>query len=414
MFQRIGKAAYKSDLKSTLALDKHFNHPHRNFRSVHVAGTNGKGSVSHMLASVLQEAGYKTGLYTSPHLKDFRERIRIDGLLIREEDVVRFVDDNRAVFEEIKPSFFEMTVAMAFQQFEDEGVDIAVVEVGMGGRLDSTNILTPVLSVITNIGHDHMEYLGSTLPEIAGEKAGIIKNGIPVVIGESNNEIDKIFVEGAENQGCDIYFADRVYEIPYSFWTQDQKHSLNIYSNDDLLYKDLTIDLLGSYQKQNVITALMCLDRLKQSGFSLPDEKIRSGFESIVSNTGLLGRWQILDHQPLVICDTAHNMEGIRSVVSQINQTPHKNLWMVIGALGDKNIDSILDIWPGNATYFFTQAAIPRAMDASLFAKKARSKGLNGEVIPSVDQAVKKARSMAGPDDLVFIGGSTFVVAEVI
>ncbi len=414
MFQRIGKVAYKTNLDTTLELDRHFRHPHRSFKSVHIAGTNGKGSVSHMLASVFQEAGYKTGLYTSPHLKDFRERIRIDGIPIGEEDVIRFVVQNKDLFEQIKPSFFEMTVAMAFQHFERQGVDVAVVEVGMGGRLDSTNILDPVLSVITNIGHDHMEYLGSELTEIAGEKAGIIKNGVPVVIGESSDKTDPVFIERAGEKDSDIFFADSVFSIPYGFQTPDGKQSLNVYGKDELVYRELIIDLLGLYQRKNVVTTLMAIEQLGRTGFEIPVDSIYSGFANVTSNTGLLGRWQVLNHRPLVICDSGHNLEGITGVVSQIHQTPHKRLWMVFGLVSDKAPDSIFDILPADATWFFTQAQIPRAMDAFLLAEKAAKKGLTGEVIPSVKEAVERARSLAGPDDLVFIGGSTFVVAEVV
>ena len=414
MFQRIGKAAYKSDLATTLEIDRHFNHPHRNFRSVHIAGTNGKGSVSHLLASVLQEAGYRTGLYTSPHLKDFRERIRINGIPIGEGDVIRFVIENKDLFERIRPSFFEMTVAMAFQHFERQGVDVAVVEVGMGGRLDSTNILDPVLSVITNIGHDHMEYLGSELAEIAGEKAGIIKNGVPVVIGESGKETDAVFIERAGEKDSDIFFADRFFSIPYGFQTPDGKQSLNVYRKDELVYRELIVDLMGLYQRKNAVTALMVIEQLGKAGFGIPADPIYTGFANVTSNTGLLGRWQVLNHRPLVICDCGHNLEGITGVVSQIRQTPYKRLWMVFGMVSDKNPDPILDVLPRDAAWFFTRAQIPRAMDAALLAEKATKKGLKGEVIPSVKEAVERARSLAGPDDLVFIGGSTFVVAEVV
>jgi len=414
MFQRLGRVAYKSDLDTTLELDRHFKHPHRNFRSMHVAGTNGKGSVSHMLASVLQETGYKTGLYTSPHLKDFRERIRVNGVPICENEVVRFVAENRELFERIKPSFFEMTVALAFQHFEKERVDVAVVEVGMGGRLDSTNILDPILTVITNIGHDHMEYLGSGLAEIAGEKAGIIKKKVPVVIGESGKETDAVFTERATEKGSDLFFADRIFSIPFSFQTPEGKQSLNVYRKGDLVYKEMIIDLLGLYQRKNVVTALMSLERLGKAGFTIPVDRIYAGLANVTSNTGLSGRWQVLGHQPLVICDSGHNLEGIKSVVSQIHQTPHKKLWMVFGMVSDKTPDPIFEVLPGDATWFFTQAQIPRAMDAHLLAEKAAKKGLKGEVIPSVREAVARARSLAGPDDLVFIGGSTFVVAEVV
>jgi dihydrofolate synthase/folylpolyglutamate synthase len=307
-----------------------------------------------------------------------------------------------------------MTVAMAFDHFEREQVDIAIVEVGMGGRLDSTNILKPLLSVITNIGHDHMEFLGSELAQIAGEKAGIIKQAVPVIIGESDRETNDVFIQGAVEKGCDIYFADQHFSIPYSFYTKDHKQSLNVYRDDILQYEKLVIDLLGIYQRSNVITTLLSFEFLEKCGFSIPVESIYSGFKNVISNTGFLGRWQILNAKPLMICDTGHNLEGIQSVVSQINQTPHKKLWMVIGTVDDKNVKSILDVWPKEATYFFTQAPIPRAMDAKKLSKEAAIVGLKGEVIPNVKDAADRARSMAGPDDLVFIGGSTFVVAEVL
>ncbi len=414
MFQRIGKAAYKSDLDSTLALDRYFNHPHRNFKSVHIAGTNGKGSVSHMLASVMQESGYKTGLYTSPHLKDFRERIRVNGVPIAENEVIRFVAEYQDQFEKIKPSFFEMTVAMAFQHFKQQGVDIAIVEVGMGGRLDSTNILHPALSVITNIGHDHMEYLGPGLTQIAGEKAGIIKNGVPVVIGESGVETDRVFIKRAKENNSEIFFADQIFSIPYGFQTPEGKQSLNVYSKDKLVYEDLVVDLLGLYQRNNVVTALMVVEQLARTGCIIPVDAIYSGLANVSTNTGLLGRWHVLDHDPLVICDSGHNLEGIMAVVKQIHQIPHKRLWMVFGMVSDKNPDPILKVLPRDGTWFFTQAQIPRAMDAVVLAEKAAKKGLKGEVVPSVKEAVDRARSLADPDDLIFIGGSTFVVAEII
>lgn len=416
MFQRTGAAAYKDNLDNTIRLDKMFGHPHHSFKTIHVAGTNGKGSVSHMLASVLQEAGYKTGLYTSPHLKDFRERIRVNGEMISEEAVVRFVElyQEKNRYENIEPSFFELTVSMAFDYFRLMSIDVAVVEVGLGGRLDSTNVISPEVSVITNISFDHMNLLGNTLPKIAAEKAGIIKSGIPVVIGESHPETAPVFIEFAERLGAPILFADQEYYADYSMLTLDGKQSLNIQKNGEVLYPGLKLDLLGIYQRHNVPTVLKAIDVLNEKGWSLTEEIIRLGLLNTVGNTGLLGRWQIIGHNPLTVCDTGHNEAGIRLVVEQINQTAWKQLHMVIGMVNDKDQTKVLSLLPSNAKYYFTKAALPRATEPEELLAKAEPYGLRGNCYPTVRQALSAALANAGKSDLVFVGGSTFVVAEIL
>lgn len=416
MFQRTGVAAYKDNLDNTLRLDDMFDHPHHTFKTIHVAGTNGKGSVSHMLASVLQEAGYKTGLYTSPHLKDFRERIRVNGEMITKEAVVKFVDLylEKNVSEKLEPSFFELTVLMAFDYFRKMEVDIAVVEVGLGGRLDSTNIITPEVSVITNISFDHVNLLGDTLPKIAAEKAGIIKQGIPVVIGETHVETSEVFKQFAKNRQSEIWFADQEYYTDYSMLTIDGKQSLNIQKNGKLLYSNLKLDLLGIYQRYNVPTVLKTIDGLNVKGWNLTEEIIRKGLINTIKNTGLLGRWQIIGHNPLTVCDTGHNEAGIRLVVEQINQTAWKNLHIIIGMVNDKDQAKVLSILPANAKYYFTKASIPRATGPEELKAKAKSYGLTGNCYPTVHQALYAALANAEKDDLVFVGGSTFVVAEIL
>jgi len=416
MFQRTGAAAYKDNLDNTIRLDEMFGYPHRSFKTIHVAGTNGKGSVSHMLASVLQEAGYKTGLYTSPHLKDFRERIRVNGEMITEEAVIGFTErfQEKNEIENMEPSFFELTVSMAFDYFRSMAVDVAVIEVGLGGRLDSTNIITPEISVITNISFDHMALLGDTLPKIAAEKAGIIKYGVPVVVGETSPDTSFVFEQFAEKVQTKLAFADQEYQADYSTQTIDGKQSLNIHKNGQLFYTDLKLDLLGIYQRHNVSTVLRAIDLLNEKGWNLSEEIIRRGLLNTISNTGLLGRWQIIGHNPLVICDTGHNPAGIKLVVEQINQTAWKQLHMVIGMVNDKDQDEVLSLLPGNAQYYFTKASIPRAAEPEVLAAKAERFGLKGECYPSVRQALSVARANAGENDLVFVGGSTFVVAEIL
>ena len=416
MFQRTGAAAYKDNLDNTIRLDKMFGHPHHSFKTIHVAGTNGKGSVSHMLASVLQEAGYKTGLYTSPHLKDFRERIRVNGEMISEEAVVRFVElyQEKNRYENIEPSFFELTVSMAFDYFRSMSIDVAVVEVGLGGRLDSTNVISPEVSVITNISFDHMNLLGNTLPKIAAEKAGIIKSGIPVVIGESHPETAPVFIEFAERLGAPILFADQEYYADYSLRTIDGKQSLNIRKNGEMLYPGLKMDLLGIYQRHNVPTVLKAIDVLNEKGWTLTEEIIRKSLLNVIGNTGLLGRWQIIGHNPLTVCDTGHNEAGIRLVVEQINQTAWKQLHVVIGMVNDKDQTKVLSLLPSNAKYYFTKAALPRATEPEELLAKAEPYGLRGNCYPTVRQALSAALANAGENDLVFVGGSTFVVAEIL
>ncbi|MDP2336804.1 MAG: folylpolyglutamate synthase/dihydrofolate synthase family protein [Bacteroidota bacterium] len=416
MFQRTGPAAYKDNLDNTVCLDVMFGYPHRAFKTIHVAGTNGKGSVSHMLASVLQEAGYKTGLYTSPHMKDFRERIRVNGEMIPEKAVVQFTESFRKKneFERLEPSFFELTVSMAFDYFRTMQVDVAVVEVGLGGRLDSTNIITPEVSVITNISFDHMALLGDTLPKIAAEKAGIIKKDVPVVIGESSPETSFVFEQFAKRAKTRLTFADEDYQAGYSMQTLDGKQSLNIRKNGELIYPDLKLDLLGIYQRYNVPTVLKTIDVLNEKGWNLSDEIVRRGIVNTIRNTGLMGRWQIIGHNPLVVCDTGHNPAGIRMVVEQINQMAWKELHLVIGMVNDKDQDEVLSLLPVNARYYFTKADIPRAAEPEDLKAKAERFGLKGECYPIVRQALSAARSNAGENDLVFVGGSTFVVAEIL
>jgi len=416
MFQRTGAAAYKDNLDNTIRLDEMFDFPHRTFRTIHVAGTNGKGSVSHMLASVLQEAGYRTGLYTSPHLKDFRERIRVNGEMITEDAVVEFNDSflSNNEIQKLEPSFFELTVSMAFDYFCSMKVDIAVIEVGLGGRLDSTNIITPEVSVITNISFDHMALLGNTLPLIAAEKAGIIKPLIPVVIGESASETNIVFEQMAAKTQSPIAFADQFYEATFGMVTIDGKQSMNICSKGEVVYPDLKLDLLGNYQRFNVPTVLKTIDILNKKGWDLSVDTIRRGLANTIRNTGLMGRWQIIGHDPLTICDTGHNPAGIKLVVEQINQTAFEKLHFVIGMVNDKDQNEVLSLLPAKAQYYFTKAAIPRATQPEELAAKAARFGLKGNSYPSVRQAFYAALANAGEKDLVFVGGSTFIVAEVL
>lgn len=414
MFQRTGAAAYKNTLGNTLVLDEIYGHPHRNFKTIHVAGTNGKGSSSHMLASVLQEAGYKVGLYTSPHLVDFRERIRVNGAMMAEEAVIEFVHlfeiENRTA--KLEPSFFEITVAMAFWYFKKLEVDVAVIEVGLGGRLDSTNIITPEVSLITNISLDHMALLGNTIPEIAGEKAGIIKPGIPAVVSESNDAYNSVFINKAEKEQAPLFFADREYSTNFAMRTIDGKQSFNFYKNGVLLFEGLQCDLLGSYQQKNIAGVLKTIDILIEKGFRITLEAIYTGLSRVKTNTGLRGRWEIAGANPLLVCDTGHNEAGIKLVVEQIRNTAWEKLFIVIGMVNDKSIDHVLALLPSEAHYIFTQAAIPRALDAARLAEQAAQIGLAGEIIPDVKQAVAHALELANPNDFVFVGGSTFVVSD--
>ena len=413
MYQSIGGVAYKAGLDNIIALLGHLGNPHHNFKSVHVAGTNGKGSTSHMLASIFQEAGYKTGLYTSPHLRDFRERIRINGEMIPEEHVIGFIDKNKAQFEKMELSFFEMTTGMAFDYFSSEKVDIAIIEVGMGGRLDSTNLITPEVSVITNIGLDHVQFLGDTLEKIAGEKAGIIKEGIPVVIGETQTETHQVFEDKAKECHSPIYFADQIFDCDKIHIESQTQQKYDIWKNNELYLEACEIPLMGNYQKKNLTTVICAADLLRKK-FDLSDDDIRSGIANVIRNTHLMGRWQILGQDPLTIADTGHNVDGIREVVSQLAEMTYNKLHFVIGMVNDKDIDHVLQLLPHSCEYYFCKADIPRGLDAKILAEKAFDLGLRGKVYNSVRDAYLSALNDASFDDIVFIGGSNFIVAEVV
>jgi dihydrofolate synthase/folylpolyglutamate synthase len=413
MFTRIGAAAFKKDLTNTLALCEALGHPEKKFKSIHIAGTNGKGSVSHMLAAILQCAGYKTGLYTSPHLRDFRERIRINGALMDEQTVVDFVATHEALFERIEPSFFEMTVALCFDYFAKQHVDIAVIETGLGGRLDSTNVIRPELCVITNIGWDHMDMLGDTLPKIAVEKAGIIKYNIPSVIGEVYNETRPVFEAKAHEEKSFQVFAQDEYSLRNTQLLRDGVKA-DIDWHGQPLFTDLFCGLAGSYQFHNMLTVLAAVEQLQQQGWSITEEHIREGMAQVTTLTGLMGRWQMLSEKPLTIADTGHNLNGVQFVVNQLKMYPHKQLRMVWGMVRDKDISKILQLLPHEAVYYFCKADLPRALESELLAEQASAFGLQGSTWPSVKEALAQARADASTDDLIFIGGSTFVVAEII
>ena len=393
MFQRVGGAAYKEGLDNTLTLDAHFGHPHHSFRTIHVAGTNGKGSVSHTLAAVLQSAGYKTGLYTSPHLVDFRERIRINDTPISKDYVVSFVEHERSFFEPLCPSFFELATAMAFKYFADEQVDVAVIEVGLGGRLDCTNIITPDMSIITNISFDHVQFLGNTLAKIAVEKAGIIKKGIPVVIGETTPETKPVFMAKATEVGAPIYFAEE---------------------NNREDYPGVEYELKGIYQEKNKRTLFTALPLLKEAGYHFDEENVREGFAHVVELTGLMGRWQKLHDHPTLVCDTGHNVGGITYVVEQLRQQSCNQLRIVIGMVNDKDISGVLALLPKEAIYYFTQASVNRALPAKQLLHLATEAGLKGKAYASVKNAVKAAMKESLPEDFIFVGGSNFIVADLL
>jgi dihydrofolate synthase / folylpolyglutamate synthase len=413
-YHRIGKAAYKNNLENSLSLDSYFGHPHTKYPTIHVAGTNGKGSVSHMIASVLQDAGYRTGLYTSPHLRDFRERIRIDGEMILKSEVTAFVREHYSKIESLKPSFFEMTVAMAFDYFARAEIDTAVIEVGLGGRLDSTNIITPILSIITNIGHDHMDLLGNTLNEIAAEKAGIIKHKIPVVIGETQEETRKVFELTAKEKVSQVYFADDNFEChiqQFNKLTGERQYTIRDIAENKVIRGSLPLG--GDCQEKNLKTVSQAFSVLR-SVFSLSDENLVEGIRKVIVNTGLQGRWQILRRNPLVICDTGHNREGLEYITRQLAAMNSPRLHMVLGFVADKDLSLVFPLLPRNAEYYFTKASIPRALNEEILRSKASESGLHGNSYSTVKKALNTAIAKAGPDDLVFVGGSTFVVAEVI
>jgi dihydrofolate synthase/folylpolyglutamate synthase len=416
MFTRVGASAFKKDLTNTLALCELLDNPQHKFKSVHVGGTNGKGSTSHMLTAILQTAGYKTGLYTSPHLKDFRERIRINGQMISEQTVIDFVASHQPDFDAIQPSFFEMTVALAFDVFAKEKVDIAIVEVGLGGRLDSTNVISPLLSVITNIGWDHMNILGDTLQLIAAEKAGIIKPSTPVIIGEFQQEIADIFIKKAKLENSEITFASegklKVESKKLEGGTLDL---LDVeVTAQDLKTYNLQLDLSGTYQLKNLKTVISAVDELRRQGFTITNQHIANALKQVKTLTGLHGRWEVLSRNPLTICDTAHNPEGITEILKNIASVPYQQLHIVIGMVNDKDISKMLAMLPTNAQYYFCKPDIPRGLEAENLKQKAESFGLHGEAYSSVPAALKAAQANAGKNDLVFVGGSTFVVAEAV
>ena len=412
MFTRVGAVAFKKDLHNTIAMCERLDNPQNKFKTIHIGGTNGKGSTSHMLAAIFQQAGYKTGLYTSPHLKDFRERIRINGEMVSKDFVIDFVDQQQEIIEELSPSFFEVTVAMAFSYFSKQNVDIAIIEVGLGGRLDSTNIITPELSVITNISLDHTNILGNTLKEIAGEKAGIIKPGIPVVIGESHPETDQVFIQKAQDTQSPILFADRQIQISKSV-KEDDYLNVSISQNGKVLIENLLLDLTGTYQLKNILTVIQAVETLRTLDFKIDNNALYAALKDVKGLTGLMGRWQTLSKNPLVVCDTGHNIAGITEVMQNINDTPHNKLHVVIGMVKDKDISGVLNLLPAKAMYYFSQPQLERALPAQELANEAEKHGLRGSVFSTVELAINAAKKNANADDLIYIGGSTFVVAEI-
>ena len=414
MYQRQGKAAYKSTLDNTHRLDQAFGHPHRNYPTIHVAGTNGKGSVSHMIASVLQASGLKTGLYTSPHLLDFRERIRINGQSIPEDEVSAFVSGNQEIIRDVQPSFFEMTVALAFDYFAREQVDVAVIETGMGGRLDSTNIIIPVLSVITNISLDHTEFLGTELTSIAREKGGIIKQGVPLLIGRAETPTLEVLRSMARERDAPVICASQIYKAQFLTLNLDGTMQLRFSKKGFPSSESIRCDLSGGYQEENIITAFTALEQLQKLNWLISRSAIQDGFASVVASTGIMGRWQTIGHNPRSICDTAHNVDGIAAVISQIMQLPWLRLHMVWGMVNDKDLDSILSLLPTEASYYFTPSSVPRSLEAKVLAECATRYGLNGRTFSSVEEAYRAAQDEAGSDDMIFTGGSTFVVADLL
>ncbi|WP_255481072.1 folylpolyglutamate synthase/dihydrofolate synthase family protein [Pontibacter sp. Tf4] len=412
MFQRIGNAAFKKSLDNIIALCDATGNPQHTYKTIHVAGTNGKGSSSHMLAAVLQEAGYKTGLYTSPHLKSFTERVRINGVELPQQYLIDFVENCKPLFEQVQPSFFEMTVALAFKYFADEQVDIAVIEVGLGGRLDSTNIITPEASLITNIGFDHQNLLGDTLQAIAGEKAGIIKPGVPAIISTRQLEVAAVFEHKAAEVIAPIYFAPDNYSLELKNYSLEQQ-VFDVYHHGELYLPDLQLDLTGIYQQYNLPGVLQTIAVLQQLDFTITEKAIRNGLASTKRLTGLKGRWQVLNQSPLTICDTGHNVDGIKQILSQLQSLQAKQVHFVFGAVNDKDVTTILQMLPKNYKYYFCQATIPRALPVGELQQKADAVGLTGDSYSSVNAAIQAAKENAAPDDVIFIGGSTFVVAEI-
>lgn len=413
MFHRVGSVAFKPGLGNTIELCRRIGNPQTQFKSVHVAGTNGKGSSSHMLAAVTQSAGYKTGLYTSPHLKSFTERIKIDGREIEEEAVVRFVEANLRNIEEIQPSFFELTVAMCFSHFAEKHVDIAIIETGLGGRLDSTNIILPLVSLITNISYDHQAILGNTLQEIAREKAGIIKQGIPIVISEMQQEVKEVFINRAAALSSPIFFGAQLFKMRHATHMPDALVADVLDKDGNIVYPLLKSGLMGTYQLKNIPGVLATIGVLQQAGLELPEAAIRSGIAEVTGLTGLKGRWQVVNKNPLIICDTGHNVAGVEFIVEQLRLLNFDKLYWMLGVVNDKDCDSILKLLPKEAYFIFCKADIPRALDANILAGKAAGHGLQGIVIEEVGKAYSWVKSQSNPKDLIMIGGSTFVVAEI-
>ena len=415
MFQRVGMAGFKKGLGNTLVLAEALGHPERQFRSVHVAGTNGKGSSSHLLAAVLQAAGYKVGLYTSPHLREFTERIKVNGQELPPEYLVEWVARWRPLFEQVEPSFFEMCVALAFAYFAEQHVDVAIVEVGLGGRFDSTNIITPLVSLITNISFDHQALLGNTLPEIAGEKAGIIKPGVPVVVSQRQSEVAAVFEQEAAAKLAHLVFADQIYQTEFAAEPSAETglRPLLITQHGRPYLSNAELGLPGDYQQFNLPGVLATLDELRAQGFRITEAAVRTGLRKVTRLTGLRGRWSIIGRRPLVVCDTGHNAAGLQLVVAQLRRLPHQRLHLVIGTVNDKDVPAMLALLPAEGIYYFCAANIPRALPAVELAALAAAGGLVGQAYESVVAAVAAARAAAGTDDAVFIGGSTFVVAEV-
>jgi dihydrofolate synthase/folylpolyglutamate synthase len=408
MFQQMGSSAYKEGLDNTYALDDHFHHPHRCFRSIHVAGTNGKGSCSHTLAAILQSAGYKVGLYTSPHIRDFRERIRINGIPVSEQYVIDFVEQEKSFFEPLHPSFFELTTAMAFKYFAEQKIDVAVVEVGLGGRLDCTNIIMPDLSIITNISFDHIQFLGNTLSAIASEKAGIIKKGVPVVIGEALDETRPVFERKAQEMQAPICFAEEKLPLVSVRLVADGM------DYDTRAYGEVHGELGGLYQQKNTNTVLTALPLLIKAGYNISEDAVRNGFAHVCELTGLEGRWQCLQLKPELICDTGHNVGGITYIVQQLKLQHYRKLHIVFGMVNDKDITGVLALLPREATYYFTRAVVKRALPEDELKKLAVAAGLQGETYPDVPSAVRAAQKNSLPEDFIYVGGSSYIVSDLL
>jgi dihydrofolate synthase/folylpolyglutamate synthase len=422
VFHRDGVKAFKPDLTNTIRLCEYLGNPHKKFKSIHIAGTNGKGSTSHYMAAILQSAGYKTGLYTSPHLKDYRERFRINGKSIQKAKITAFIEQHKTIIEELKPSFFELSVALAFDFFAEAKIDVAVVEVGLGGRLDSTNIIQPELSIITNIGFDHMDILGDTLSKIAFEKAGIIKSNTPVVISERHEETSQVFMDKAKQENANIFFAEDNYSVVENTHSSTDKLNLLVDvfdKNSEKLFGEISSQLIGKYQLKNLTGIFQAIEILRNSGFIISDSAIRKGIGKVVSLTGLKGRWQVLYDNPLTICDTGHNEDGLKIVLNQIDKLYNEGFvkgqkYFILGFVKDKNVEEILQLFPKDAKYYFCQANSPRSMASENLIQIAESIGISGHSILNINDALKKVREIAKKEDFIYVGGSTFVVAELV